>query len=233
MRSAKLGSVIALAAFTVYAPMNAHAKGEFKDAFKAASTVKGAPRNTRPVPTSWRDAHNDAQSRAGTAMGTAWRATKTIAKTKGRFLLTAGGVAAVVALAAADISYTANAPEVLTHGLNFANDVGTEVVEAAKTLLQAAPTVGAVAGVAGAGYVAMPYVKYIGKGIARVWYDGGPGVDIGVGSLHFLLGALATGDISHGLQAGGAATFISNGARWLTPGASKLGPRMKDTERLR
>ena len=39
------------------------------------------------MPTSWRDAHNDAQSRAGTALGSAWRATKTIAKTKGRFVL--------------------------------------------------------------------------------------------------------------------------------------------------
>ena len=79
----------------------------------------------------------------------------------------------------------------------------------------------------------MPYVKYIGKNMARVWYDKGPGVDIAVGSLHALMGLIATQDVGHALQAGGAATFISNGARLLTPGAAKWGPRLKETESLR
>jgi hypothetical protein len=107
------------------------------------------------------------------------------------------------------------------------------VVDAAKTLLSAAPTVGMVAGTAGAGYVAMPYVKYVGKNIARVWYDGGPGVDIAVGSLHALMGLIATQDVGHALQAGGAATFISNGARLLTPGSAKFSSRLTETNSLR
>ena len=224
MASVKFSSVIAFTAFASLASVNAFAKGEFKAGYQSARVAQ--PFVHQPVPETLREAVNQTKFKIGRAAGTAVRATRTVLGTGAQYTLVVGGAAALVAAITADTSWITHNPEIMNKGLEHAKDIADNLIETAKATATYAPYAGAAVGLAAGGYVATPMVKYMGKGIVRVWMRNGPAVDLGIGAFHYALSLAATHDPMYAAAVGGNAAFTSNIARWLTPGAEKLGPAM-------
>ena len=229
MRIVKLSSVIALAAFASLASGNAFAKGEIKAGFQSAQVVR--PSVSQPTPETFREAVSQTKFRVGRTAGTTVRALGTLLGTGGRYALVVGGAAALVAGVAADTSFITHSPAILEKGLEHAKDLADTLVETAKATASYAPYAGAAVGLAAGGYIGAPMAKYLGKGVVRVWMRGGPAVDMGIGAFHYALSLAATQDPMYAAAVGGNAAFASNIARWLTPGAEKLGPAMPSPQK--
>lgn len=214
MRTLKIVSVLALCSLSVPALA---AKGDFKTGYQQART------KTKPLvtaqPRNWGEVRSQTSQRIGRAAGMTVNAATFGGKVSKRAVLTAGGVAAIAAFGAVDIAAVAGDASIMNKGMEFAGDVADAIVETGKTLASVAPQVGTVAGVAAAGLVAAPTVKYLGGGMVRVWMKNGIAVDMGLGALHAAAAMAVTKDPQYAMAVGFGAQSVSLLGRALTPGA--------------